>query len=86
MRFELAYRFELISNMLRTAPNGFLIRFEYIYLMCINKIADDISFDFVGSNPIKSIKTKKPKNIAFELLKLLKLHYLMFNYIIINEI
>jgi hypothetical protein len=29
IRLDLAYRFELFSNMLRTAPNGFLIRFEY---------------------------------------------------------
>jgi hypothetical protein len=29
MRLDLAYRYELYSNMQRTAPNGFLIRFEY---------------------------------------------------------
>lgn len=29
-RIDIAYRKELYSNMLRTAPNGFLIKFEYI--------------------------------------------------------
>lgn len=29
MRIDIGYRQELYSNMLRTAPNGFLIRFEY---------------------------------------------------------
>lgn len=30
-RIDLAYRKELYSNMIRTAPNGFLIKFEYIF-------------------------------------------------------
>ncbi|MDO8998281.1 MAG: hypothetical protein Q7W45_00845 [Bacteroidota bacterium] len=30
-RIDLAYRKELYSNMLRTAPNGFLIKFEYTF-------------------------------------------------------
>ena len=30
-RIDLAYRKELYSNMLRTAPNGFMIKFEYTF-------------------------------------------------------
>ena len=30
-RIDLAYRKELYSNMIRTAPNGFLIKFEYTF-------------------------------------------------------
>jgi len=42
-RLDIGYRHELYSNMLRTAPNGFLVRFEYVLF----------------SNPFKNKKVKE---------------------------
>lgn len=37
-RIDVAYRQELYSSMLRSAPNGFYLNLEYTFSMCQNEI------------------------------------------------